>query len=77
MGTITMSRKEARRPGLIQAAIDEKITNEEGARALGLSPRQFSAVGYAGGPFGGEEPGTALPRRNFSDTRIRSSSVAP
>jgi transposase len=39
-----MSRKEARRPGLIQAAIDEKITNEEGARALGLSVRQFQRL---------------------------------
>lgn len=39
-----MSRKEARRPGLIQAAIDERITNEEGARALGLSVRQFQRL---------------------------------
>jgi len=44
MGTITMSRKEARRPGLIQAAIDETITNEEGARALALSVRQFQRL---------------------------------
>ena len=51
MGTITMSRKEARRPGLIQAAIDEKITNEEGARAWGLSVRQFQRLKsrYRGG----------------------------
>ena len=36
-----MSQKEARRPGLVQAALAEKITNAEGARALGLSVRQF------------------------------------
>jgi transposase len=44
MGTITMSQKEARRPGLIQAALHGKITNQEGARALGLSIRQFQRL---------------------------------
>jgi len=36
-----MSQKEARRSGLVQAALDGKITNREGAKALGLSVRQF------------------------------------
>jgi transposase len=36
-----MSTKEAQRPGLVRAARDGKITNREGAAALGLSVRQF------------------------------------
>jgi len=46
-----MSQKEVRRPGLIQAALEGKITNSEGARALGLSTRQFQRVKsrYRGG----------------------------
>jgi transposase len=39
--TITMSRKEARRPGLVQLAVAGKITTAEGARALEMSLRQF------------------------------------
>jgi transposase len=39
--TVTMSRKEARRPGLVQLAVSGKITSAEGARPLKLSPRQF------------------------------------
>jgi len=39
--TVTMSRKEARRPGLIQAALAGKITTAEGAYALEISLRQF------------------------------------
>src|SRR3990172_9156548 len=39
--TVTMSRKEARRPGLIQAALAGKITTAEGAHALEISLRQF------------------------------------
>lgn len=35
-----MSRKEAPRPGLIRAALEGKITNEEAARCLGISARQ-------------------------------------
>ena len=41
MGPITMSAKEAQRPGLVRAARDGKVTNREGAAALGLSVRQF------------------------------------
>jgi transposase len=41
MGHLTMSGKEARRPGLVQASLAGKVTNAEAARALGLSVRQF------------------------------------
>lgn len=36
-----MGRKEANRPGLVQAALNGKITNEEGAALLSISVRQF------------------------------------
>ena len=36
-----MSRKEARRPGLVQLAVAGTITTAAGARALGITPRQF------------------------------------
>jgi transposase len=36
-----MSRKEVRRPGLVQLAVAGTITTAAGARALALSPRQF------------------------------------
>ena len=36
-----MSRKEARRPGLVQLAVAGKITTAAGARALDMTPRQF------------------------------------
>ena len=39
--TITMSRKEAPRAGLLKAALAGQITNAQGARALALSLRQF------------------------------------
>jgi len=39
--TVTMSRKEARRPGLVQLAVAGKITTAEGARSLHMSLRQF------------------------------------
>jgi transposase len=41
MGHLTMSSKEARRPGLVQAALAGKVTNAEAAQALGVSVRQF------------------------------------
>src|SRR5882672_606170 len=41
MGRITMSAKEVQRPGLVRAAQSGKITNLEGAAALGISVRQF------------------------------------
>ena len=39
--TVTMSRKEARRPGLVQLAVAGTITTGAGACALGMTPRQF------------------------------------
>jgi transposase len=39
--TVTMSRKEARRPGLVQLAVAGTITTAAGARSLKMSPRQF------------------------------------
>jgi len=39
--TVSMTRKEVRRPGLVQAALAGKITTAEGARAVGVSLRQF------------------------------------
>jgi hypothetical protein len=42
--TFTMTRKEAPRAGLVRAALDGKITNAEGARALRVSVRQFKRL---------------------------------
>jgi transposase len=39
--TVTMSRKEARRPGVVQLGVAGKITTGAGARALKMTPRQF------------------------------------
>jgi transposase len=39
--TVTMSRKEVRRPGLVQLAVAGTITSAEGARSLKMTPRQF------------------------------------
>ena len=39
-----MSRKEAPRPGLLKAALAGRMTNAEGARALGISVRQFQRL---------------------------------
>ena len=36
-----MSRKEARRPGLVQLAVAGKITTGRGGLGLKMSPRQF------------------------------------
>src|SRR5215470_11198352 len=44
METFTMSRKEVPRAGLVRAALDGKITNAEGARALRISVRQFKRL---------------------------------
>ena len=45
-----MSRKEARRPGLVKAAVAGKITNAEGARALDMTS---AAVPAPQGPVSG------------------------
>ena len=42
--TLTMSRKEVPRAGLVKAALAGKITNQEGARALRLGVRQFQRL---------------------------------
>ena len=42
--TLTMSRKEVPRAGLLKAALAGRITNGEGARALQLSVRQFQRL---------------------------------
>jgi transposase len=39
--TVTMSRKEARRPGVVQLGVTGKIPTIAGARALKMTPRQF------------------------------------
>ena len=39
-----MSRKELPRPGLIQAALTGRITNREGATALGITLRHFQRL---------------------------------
>jgi hypothetical protein len=44
METFTMSRKELPRPGLVQAALEGRITNREGATALQMTPRQFQRL---------------------------------
>jgi transposase len=44
METITMSRKEVPRAGLVQAALAGRITNREGAQALRVSVRQFQRL---------------------------------
>src|SRR2546426_2828459 len=44
METFTMSRKEVPRAGLVKAALAGTITNQEGARALRLTVRQFKRL---------------------------------
>lgn len=71
-----MSQKEAPRAGLVRAARDGKITNAEGAIALGLSIRQFRRLraayrdeGAAGLVHGGR--GRRSPRRLSGELRER------
>jgi transposase len=44
MDLVFMGNRDARRLGLVQAALQGKITNREGAEALGLSLRQFKRL---------------------------------
>lgn len=44
METISLSQKEVPRAGLLKAALAGKITNAEGAHALGLTVRQFQRL---------------------------------
>ena len=71
-----MSQKEAPRRGLVQAAKDGKITNTEGADALGISVRQFRRLraahrdkGAAGLVHGSR--GQPSPRRLPAEERER------
>jgi len=64
METFTMSRKELPRPGLIQAALAGRITNHEGAAALGVTPRQFQRLKQRvrrGGPLALRHQGRGQP----------------
>ena len=67
METFTMSRKEVPRAGLVKAALAGKITNQEGARALRLTVRQFKRLKARfrrqglGSAWGGEMDGGRQP----------------
>jgi hypothetical protein len=68
METFTMSRKELPRAGLVKAALVGRITNHQGAEALGLTVRQFQRLKRrfeVGGPPGlrHESRGRPSPRR--------------
>src|SRR5512132_2625717 len=65
--TVTMSRKEVPRAGLLKAALAGKITNAQGALAMQLSVRQFQRVK---GRFAAEEV-DGLPLSRSSVRRLR------
>jgi transposase len=76
MGHLTMSQKEVPRAGLVRAAHGGKITNAEGAAALGISVRQFRRLkrayerrGAAGLQHGNR--GRPSPRRLGQEVRQR------
>src|SRR5712692_557271 len=74
--TLTMSRKEVPRAGLLKAALAGKITNAQGALALHLSVRQFQRLKVrvaAEGPRGllHRLRGRASPRRGAAEVRQR------
>jgi transposase len=74
--TLTMSRKEVPRAGLLKAALAGKISNAQGAQALHMSIRQFQRCKVR---FGAEGPrglvhrlrGRPAPRRLPPDVRGR------
>ena len=71
-----MSSKEARRPGLVQAALAGKVTNRDAALALGLSVRQFRRLkaSYRHAGVGGllhGNRGRPSPRRRSAEERER------
>ena len=71
-----MSQKEAPRAGLVRAARDGKITNAEGASALGISVRQFRRLRAAYRDAGAQglvhgNRGQRSPRRLPSEERAR------
>jgi hypothetical protein len=76
MGHLTMSQKEAPRAGLVRAARDGKITNAEGASALGISVRQFRRLRAAYRDEGAQglvhgNRGQPSPRRLSAEERER------
>lgn len=71
-----MSEREVPRAGLVRAARDGRVTNAEGARALGLSVRQFRRLRAACGGQGARglvhgNRGQPSPRRLGSEARAR------
>src|SRR4029453_19014704 len=75
--TLTMSRKEVPRAGLLKAALAGKISNAQGAGAMQVSVRQFQRVKVR---FAAERPrgllhrlrGRPAPRRQLpADVRAR------
>ena len=71
-----MSQKEAPRAGLVRAARDGKMTNAEGARALGISVRQFRRLRAAYREEGAHglvhgNRGQPSPRRRSAQERAR------
>jgi transposase len=78
--TLTMSRKEVPRAGLLTAALAGKITNAQGALALQLSVRQFQRVKvrFAAEGAGGLRHrlrGRPSPRRLPADVRTRAAAL--
>jgi transposase len=78
--TLTMSRKEVPRAGLLKAALAGKITNAQGALALHLSVRQFhrikvrfAAEGAAG--LRHRRRGRPSPRRLAAAVRARAAAL--
>lgn len=76
METLTVSRKEARRPGLIEAAVQGRLKNAEVAQALRLTVRQvqrlrqrFGEDGAAGLVHRGR--GQPSPRRIANELRAQ------
>jgi transposase len=74
--TLTMSRKELPRAGLLQAALADQITNSQGAQALDLSVRHFQRLKVQFRTGGGRSllhrgRGRPSPRRLPADVRAR------
>src|SRR2546422_7746886 len=72
METFTMSRKEVPRAGLVKAALAGKITNQEGARALRLTVRQFKRLKarFRRGGLRGLVHSTQPPRAGLGPTTV-------
>src|SRR5262245_40765691 len=78
--TVTMSRKEARRPGLLELAVTGRLTSAEGARSLKITPRQFrrlKARYRAGGVRGLVHRLRGRPSPRAIDVEIRARVVEP